>query len=132
HRRRRRLCHPGKPTSQVLAPNDVWSADYKGQFRTGDGRYCYPLTVADSFSRYLLGCQALTSTAGDEAKPIFTSMGCRGGFAATTAVTVAPAHSRMSVTTCRTGRMSLTTSTRTPSRRGPSASRNAEVCIGHP
>src|SRR2546427_9170052 len=49
--------------------------------------------------------------------------------AESTAVTVAPAHSRMSVTTCRTGRMSLTTSTRTPSRRGPSASRNAEVCI---
>ncbi len=73
-RRRRRLGHPGKPTSQVLAPNDVWSADYKGQFRTGDGRYCYPLTVADGFSRYLLGCQALTSTAGDEAKPIFTRL----------------------------------------------------------
>src|SRR5258708_102311 len=49
-RQRRRLGHPGKPTSQILAPNDVWSADYKGQFRTGDGRYCYPLTVADGFS----------------------------------------------------------------------------------
>ena len=73
-RRRRRLGHPGKPTSQVLAPNDVWSADYKGQFRTGDGRYCYPLTVADGFSRYLLGCQALTSTASAEAKPIFTRL----------------------------------------------------------
>jgi hypothetical protein len=64
-RQRRRLGHPGKPTSQILAPNDVWSADYKGQFRTGDGRYCYPLTVADGFSRYLLGCQALPSTAVD-------------------------------------------------------------------
>jgi putative transposase len=42
-RQRRRLGHPGKPTSQILAPNDVWSADFKGQFRTGDGRYCYPL-----------------------------------------------------------------------------------------
>ena len=73
-RQRRRLGHPGKPTSQILAPNDVWSADYKGQFRTGDGRYCYPLTVADGFSRYLLGCQALTSTAVDEAKPIFTRL----------------------------------------------------------
>src|SRR5262245_37378335 len=58
HRQRRRLEHPGKPTSQILAPNDLWSADYKGHFRTGDGRYCYPLTVADGFSRYLLGCQA--------------------------------------------------------------------------
>jgi len=69
-RRRRRLGHPGKPKPQVLAPNDVWSTDYKGQFRTGDGRYCYPLTVADGFSRYLLGCQALTSPAGDEARAL--------------------------------------------------------------
>src|SRR2546428_1932175 len=73
-RHRRRLGHPGKPTSQILAPHEVWSADYKGQFRTGDGRYCYPLTVADGFSRYLLGCQALPSTAVDEAKPIFTRL----------------------------------------------------------
>ena len=73
-RQRRRLGHPGKPTSQILAPNDVWSADHKGQFRTGDGRYCYPLTVADGFSRYLLGCQALPSTAVDGAKPIFTRL----------------------------------------------------------
>jgi hypothetical protein len=40
-RSRRRIGHPGKPTSQILAPNDVWSADYKGQFRTGNGRYCH-------------------------------------------------------------------------------------------
>lgn len=73
-RQRRRLGHPGKPTSLILAPNDVWSADYKGQFRTGDGQYCYPLTVADGFSRYLLGCQALGSTAVAEAKPIFTRL----------------------------------------------------------
>ena len=73
-RHRRRIGHPGKLTSQILAPNDVWSADYKGQFRTGDGRYCYPLTVADGFSRYLLGCQGLASTAVDEAKPIFTRL----------------------------------------------------------
>jgi putative transposase len=73
-RQRRRIGHPGKPTSQILAPNDVWSADYKGQFRNGDGRYCYPLTVTDGFSRYLLGCQALTSTAGADAKPVFTRL----------------------------------------------------------
>jgi transposase InsO family protein len=71
---RRRIGHPGKPTTLILAPNDVWSADYKGQFRTGNGRYCYPLPVADGFSRYLLGCQALTSTAVAEAKPIFTRL----------------------------------------------------------
>src|SRR5947209_20191115 len=73
-RQRRRIGHPGKPTSQILAPNDVWSADYKGQFRTGDGRYCYPLTVTDGFSRYLLRCQALSSTAVAAAKPVFTRL----------------------------------------------------------
>ena len=73
-RRRRHVGHPGKPTSQILAPNGVWSADYKGQFRTGDGHYCYPLTVAEGFSRYLLGCQALPSTAVDGAKPVFTRL----------------------------------------------------------
>jgi putative transposase len=73
-RQRRRIGHPGKPTTLMLAPNDVWSADYKGQFRTGDGRYCYPLTVTDGFSRYLLGCQALASTAVQEAKPVFTRL----------------------------------------------------------
>jgi transposase InsO family protein len=57
-RNRRRIGHPGKPSSLILAPNDLWSADFKGQFKTGNGRYCYPLTVADGFSRYLLGCQA--------------------------------------------------------------------------
>jgi transposase InsO family protein len=73
-RSRRQVGHPGKPSSLVLAPNDLWSADYKGQFRTGNGRYCYPLTVADGFSRYLLGCEALSSTAVAEAKPVFTRL----------------------------------------------------------
>jgi len=73
-RRRRHIGHPGRPTSSILAPNDVWSADAKGQFKTGDGHYCYPLTVADGFSRYLLGCQALASTAVAEAKPVFTRL----------------------------------------------------------
>jgi transposase len=40
-RNRRRIGHPGKPTSSILAPNDLWSADFKGQFKTGNGRYCF-------------------------------------------------------------------------------------------
>jgi putative transposase len=68
---RRRIGHPGKPASSILAPNDVWSADFKGQFKTGDGVYCFPLTVTDNFSRYLLGCQALHSTAISSAKSVF-------------------------------------------------------------
>ena len=73
-RARRRLGHPGKPTTIMGAPNAVWCADYKGQFKTGDGRYCYPLTVTDGFSRFLLGCQGLGSTAGAEAQPVFTRL----------------------------------------------------------
>lgn len=73
-RHRRRIGHPGKPSSSILAPNDVWSADFKGQFKTGDGIYCYPLTVTDGFSRYLLGCQALYSTAVAGAKPVFSRL----------------------------------------------------------
>ena len=37
----------------------MWTADFKGQFKTGDGRYCYPLTIIDGYSRYLLACEAL-------------------------------------------------------------------------
>jgi transposase InsO family protein len=70
-RHRRHIGHPGKPTSSILAPNDLWTADFKGQFKTGDGLYCYPLTVADGFSRFLLGCQALLSTETAGAKPVF-------------------------------------------------------------
>jgi transposase InsO family protein len=73
-RRRRAIGHPGKPTTIVTAPNDLWCADYKGQFKTGDGRYCYPLTVTDDFSRYLLGCQGLLDTSVDGAKPVFTRL----------------------------------------------------------
>ncbi len=73
-RARRHVGHPGKPTTQTRAPNDLWSADFKGHFKTGDGLYCYPLTVADGHSRYLLGCQALLSTCVRDAKPVFTRL----------------------------------------------------------
>jgi putative transposase len=73
-RHHRHIGHPGKPTTLIAAPNDVWSADFKGQFKAGDGLYCYPLTVADGYSRFLLGCQALSSTRVAEAKPVFTRL----------------------------------------------------------
>jgi transposase InsO family protein len=52
----------GPPGAPMDAPNAVWTTDYKGQFKLGDGQYCFPLTVADGYSRLLLACQALTST----------------------------------------------------------------------
>jgi putative transposase len=48
--------HPVFPRTTAAAPNDVWTADYKGEFRTLDRRYCYPLTAQDAASRYLLAC----------------------------------------------------------------------------
>ncbi len=67
----RRPGHPGRPQAPMDAPNAIWTADFKGQFKLGDGYYCYPLTVADGFSRMLLRCQALTSTQTVESRPIF-------------------------------------------------------------
>jgi transposase InsO family protein len=52
----------GTPLSAGAAPNALWCADFKGEFRLGNGRYCYPLTVSDHASRYLLLCEALEST----------------------------------------------------------------------
>ena len=60
--RRPRHRATGTRLSPGLAPNDLWCADFKGEFKLGDGEYCYPLTVTDHASRYLLLCEALDST----------------------------------------------------------------------
>jgi transposase InsO family protein len=52
----------GTELSRAAHPNDLWCADFKGEFKTGDGRYCYPLTVTDQASRMILCCEALEST----------------------------------------------------------------------
>jgi len=70
-RTRRRVVHPGVVPIVTAAPNDLWTADFKGQFRTGDGRYCYPLTIADQHTRFLLTCHGVLSTETVRAKPIF-------------------------------------------------------------
>jgi transposase InsO family protein len=59
--RRSRTRAEGTPLSDGLRPNDLWCTDYKGEFQLGDKRYCYPLTVTDHASRYLLLCEALES-----------------------------------------------------------------------
>ena len=50
---------PGTALSTPTQPNDLWCADYKGEFMLADRRYCYPLTITDFASRYLLCCDAL-------------------------------------------------------------------------
>ena len=73
-RRSRRRPHPGRPTAPFDAPNAIWSADFKGQFKTLDGCYCYPLTVQDGFSRYLLACQGLEGTTYSASRRVFTRL----------------------------------------------------------
>ncbi|MCU0636373.1 MAG: hypothetical protein MUE41_16010, partial [Gemmatimonadaceae bacterium] len=71
-RRRRRVpTHPGEVDPITTVPNDLWTADFKGQFRTGDGIYCDPLTIAHQQSRFLLICHGLPSVKGREGQRIF-------------------------------------------------------------
>lgn len=70
-RRRRPYQHPGVVPITTAHPNDLWTADFKGQFRTQDGVYCYPLTIADQHTRFLMACQGLLSTKGHGVRPIF-------------------------------------------------------------
>lgn len=52
-------------------PNDLWCADFKGQFRLGDRSYCYPLTISDQVSRYLLCCEGMSRISEDSAQDAF-------------------------------------------------------------
>jgi putative transposase len=61
-RRRHRPQATGTALSRPSDPNALWCADYKGEFMLGDRRYCYPLTITDFASRYLLTCEALSTT----------------------------------------------------------------------
>jgi len=73
-RRRRRAgrIHPARgPLTIPTAPNEVWTVDFKGQFRTGNGVLCYPLTLRDGFSRYVVRCQGLPSVRTADTQPQF-------------------------------------------------------------
>jgi putative transposase len=69
-RRRRHHTHPGVVPPVTHEPNDLWTADFKGHFKTRDGVYCYPLTVADQHTRFLLACQGLLSIHGWRVRPV--------------------------------------------------------------
>ena len=73
-RLRRRVAASPSSLSSALVPNGLWSADFKGQFLTRDGHWCYPLTVMDHASRYLLGCQALAGTDQGPAQVAFKAL----------------------------------------------------------
>jgi putative transposase len=72
-KRRRRRRHKAQGTELRAAhePNGLWCADYKGEFMLGNKQYCYPLTITDYRSRYLLACEGVASTRSDFAFTIF-------------------------------------------------------------
>ena len=71
-RKRPRPAHPGASPIEATAPGEVWSADFKGEFRLGSGAYCYPLTIQDAHSRYLLACAGQASTAHPGTAGVFS------------------------------------------------------------
>jgi transposase InsO family protein len=70
--RKKRQRHVPSPTMlrEANAPNDIWCIDYKGQFRLGDTTYCYPLTMTDQCSRYILGCEGMSAISDEEAREV--------------------------------------------------------------
>ena len=60
-RKRKRFKAEGTTLTSVNNPNDLWCADYKGEFMLASRRYCYPLTITDYASRYIFSCEALES-----------------------------------------------------------------------
>ena len=64
----------GTPLSMGAHPNDLWCVDFKGEFKLGNGQYCYPLTATDHASRYLLLCEALESVREETAFTAFESL----------------------------------------------------------
>lgn len=68
---RRRVPPYSEPFGECAAPNQSWSADFKGDFLLGNGRHCYPLTISDNWSRYLFLCRALERPSFQQVRPWF-------------------------------------------------------------
>jgi transposase InsO family protein len=70
-RHRRTVPADNQPFAHCDAANTVWSVDFKGDFRLGDGKRCYPLTISDNYSRYVLACQGVLRPSGQMVRPWF-------------------------------------------------------------
>lgn len=70
-KRCKRIAPYSEPFIHCKNANDVWSADYKGQFDTHDKRACYPLTISDNYSRYLIACTGLEGPRHKETQEVF-------------------------------------------------------------
>lgn len=73
-RNKRPSVHPGCPTFRANEPNDIWTVDYKGHFKLANGSYCYPLTIMDMKTKYLLEVEAHTAVSKHRTKDAFTRL----------------------------------------------------------
>jgi putative transposase len=73
-RGRLRRWHPGDGRIEAAQPNDVWTVDFKGWWRTRDGARCEPLTIRDAHSRYVLEIRALESAGGQAVRQVFEAV----------------------------------------------------------
>jgi len=83
--RKRRAHHVSTPSTRLRTAdtaNDVWCIDYKGQFRLGDKTYCYPLTITDQYSRYLVACEGMAAISDEEAREVCADVFARWGLPA--------------------------------------------------
>ena len=96
-RGRKRHKVTGTELSNVCNPNDLWCADYKGEFMLGSKKYCYPLTITDQASRYIIACEALENTQEKYAfttfERVFKEFGLPAGIRTDNGVPFASAHS---------------------------------------
>jgi len=79
--RKRRHRHAPEPTRlrEAASPNEIWCIDYKGQFRLGDNTYCYPLTITDQYSRYVLACEGMAAISDEAARDVCEEIFCEQG-----------------------------------------------------
>jgi putative transposase len=130
---RRRYKARGTALSRPLQPNELWCADFKGEFMLADRRYCFPLTISDFATRYLLRCEALTSTKEGTA---FTSSSApsrslvyRSRFAPTTASRLAAVTRSMASHACRCGGCAWASASSASSQVIPSRMAATSACI---
>lgn len=73
-KKRKRIMAYSEPLKHCLSSNAVWSADFKGQFKLKNKRYCYPLTITDNFSRFIFACDAFESPNAKDTIKTFTKV----------------------------------------------------------
>jgi len=79
HRKRPRGKAQPTTLQEATAPNELWCIDYKGQFRLGDRSLCYPLTITDQFSRYILSCEGMSAISDEGAREVCEDVFRRNG-----------------------------------------------------